>query len=99
LTRQGVHSQMIAPDITLGAERGGSPILRIIFAMKERARVTIQQALPDPQAALLTGILLGDDGSLPPELEEQFRTTGMTHIIAISGLRTIILKARSVAAE
>jgi competence protein ComEC len=99
LARQGIHSQMMAPEITLEATNEGSPIYRAIYGIKDRARATIQRALPDPQAALLTGILLGDDSGLPPELEEQFRTTGMTHIIAISGLRTIILKARSVAAE
>ena len=47
--------------------------------------------LPDPQAALLTGILLGDDSGLPPKLDEQFRTTGLTHIIAISGFNIAIL--------
>jgi len=91
LARQGIHSQMMAPEITLEATNEGSPIYRVIYTFKDRARATIQRALPDPQAALLTGILLGDDSGLPPELEEQFRTTGMTHIIAISGFNIAIL--------
>ena len=62
-----------------------------IFAIKDRARATIQKLLPDPQAALLIGILLGDDSGLAPELEEQFRVTGLTHIIAISGFNIAIL--------
>jgi competence protein ComEC len=42
---------------------------------------------------LLTGILLGNDNGIPPELAEDFRTTGMTHIIAISGFNIAILIA------
>jgi competence protein ComEC len=91
LARKGVHSQMMAPEITLESKDEGSPIYRVIYAIKDRARATIQRALPDPQAALLTGILLGDDSGLPPDLDEQFRTTGMTHIIAISGFNIAIL--------
>ena len=37
-------------------------------------------------ACLLTGILLGDDSGMPRALDDAFRETGMTHIIAISGL-------------
>jgi competence protein ComEC len=90
---------MIGPGITLESTNEGSPIYRAIYAIKDRARATIQRALPDPQAALLTGILLGDDSGLPPELEEQFRTTGMTHIIAISGFNIAILTGLLLAAS
>ncbi len=42
-------------------------------------------ALPEPQASLLTGILLGDDSCLPKATADAFKTTGITHLIAISG--------------
>jgi competence protein ComEC len=45
----------------------------------------IQQILPQPQASLLSGILLGVDAGLPVVVQEDFRATGTTHIIAISG--------------
>jgi competence protein ComEC len=41
--------------------------------------------LPEPQASLLNGILLGDDSGLPADVQDEFRLTGTTHIIAISG--------------
>jgi competence protein ComEC len=47
--------------------------------------VVIQQILPEPQASLLSGILLGVDVGLPTVVQEDFRATGTTHIIAISG--------------
>ena len=93
LARQGVHSLMALPDLTVLAEKQGNPIYHTIFAFKNRAQATITQLIPNPQAALLTGILLGNDNGIPPELAEDFRTTGMTHIIAISGFNIAILIA------
>ena len=99
LARQGIHSQMNRPQIELLAEEQGNPIYSAIFALKDRAKGSIKRLLPDPQAALLTGILLGDDNGLPPDLEEQFRATGMSHIIAISGFNIAILTGVLLAAS
>lgn len=93
LARQGVHSLMSLPNVTVTAENAGNPLYQAIFAFKSRAQATIAQLIPEPQAALLTGILLGNDNGLPPELDEAFRITGMTHIIAISGFNIAILVA------
>ncbi|WP_159798818.1 ComEC/Rec2 family competence protein, partial [Puerhibacterium puerhi] len=39
-----------------------------------------------PQArGLVPGIAVGDTSRLPPDLEEAFRTTGLTHLTAVSG--------------
>lgn len=93
LARQGIHSLMSLPNVTVLAENEGNPLYQAIFAFKSRAQTTIAQLIPEPQAALLTGILLGNDNGLPPELNDAFRTTGMTHIIAISGFNIAILVA------
>ena len=93
LARQGIHSLISLPNVTVVAENEGNPLYRAIFAFKSRAQQTIAQLIPEPQAALLTGILLGNDNGLPPDLDEAFRTTGMTHIIAISGFNVAILVA------
>ena len=93
LARQGIHSLINTPRLTILAEGQGSPIKHAIFAFKARAQTTINQLIPDPQAALLSGILLGNDNGLAPDLAEAFRVTGMTHIIAISGFNIAILIA------
>jgi competence protein ComEC len=93
LARQGIHSLMSLPNVAVLAENVGNPLYQAIFTFKGRAQATIAQLIPEPQAALLTGILLGNDNGLPPELEEAFRTTGMTHIIAISGFNVALLVA------
>jgi predicted membrane metal-binding protein len=40
--------------------------------------------------SLLAGILLGVDSGLPPDVQQAFRDTGTSHIIAISGFNIAI---------
>jgi competence protein ComEC len=47
--------------------------------------IVIQHALPEPQASLLSGILLGVEAGMPADVQEDFRVIGTPHIIAISG--------------
>jgi len=91
LAHQHIYSEINAQSTVVVEKNQGSWLYRAIYEMKDKARLTIRSILPDPQAALLTGILLGDDSGLPAALEEQFRITGMTHIIAISGFNIAIL--------
>lgn len=93
LERQGVLSVMGYPRIEIASTGGGSALMRTLLRLKDRGRHVIGEILPEPHAALLTGILLGDDSGMPRTLSEQFRQTGMTHIIAISGFNIAVLIA------
>ena len=91
LARQDIHSLMFLPQVEIIAENEGNPLYHIVFAFKQRAHTIINKTVAEPQASLLTGILLGNDNGLPPDLDDAFRTTGMTHIIAISGFNIAII--------
>ncbi|MBK9050141.1 MAG: DNA internalization-related competence protein ComEC/Rec2 [Chloroflexi bacterium] len=91
LARQGIHSLISFPRRITLAEGQGSPFRHAILQVKSRAQATISQIMREPQASLLTGILLGNDNGLPPTLKDDFRTTGMSHIIAISGFNVMLL--------
>lgn len=93
LARQGVHSFVAQGRVRVLAEGQGSPALHAILALKAQAQATINLLIPEPEAALLSGILLGNDNGIPPDLAQDFRDTGMTHIIAISGFNIAILIA------
>ncbi|MFU8874803.1 ComEC/Rec2 family competence protein [Micromonospora sp. SL4-19] len=57
-------------------------------------RAGLQRAcepLPDEQGGLLPGLVVGDTSRLPPAVEEDFRTTGMTHLNAVSGSNVAIV--------
>jgi len=91
LARQGIHSLVRRAEVTLLAERQASPVLHALFAFKRHAQSTIAAILPEPQAALLTGILLGVETGIPADLMDDFAATGTTHIIAISGFNITIV--------
>ena len=57
-------------------------------------RAGLQRAcepLPDPAGGLLPGLVVGDTSRLDPALEDDFRTTGMTHLNAVSGANVAII--------
>ncbi len=91
LARQGIHSMVRRAEVTLLAEGQASPILYYLFEFKRHAQSTIARILPEPQAALLTGILLGVETGIPRDLLDDFAATGTTHIIAISGFNITII--------
>jgi competence protein ComEC len=91
LARQGVYSMIDRPQVKVLAHDQGHPALSAIYTLRNRAYVVIQQILPEPQASLLSGILLGIEAGLPLNVQEDFRVTGTTHIIAISGYNIVIL--------
>jgi len=91
LARQNVYSLMSRPRVTTLARDQGFAPFAWLYAFKSRAKNVIAQILPEPQASLLTGILLGDDSGITHSVQDAFRATGTSHIIAISGYNVTIL--------
>lgn len=91
LARQGIHALARRPAIhTLDRGDGASP-RRALIALRDRGRRVLAGALPAPESALATGILLGDERGIPAALDEAFRVTGTSHVIAISGSNIALL--------
>ncbi len=88
---QGVYSQLSVSNSWKIAEDQGSPLKGWIWDLRASALEMIYKLFPDPEAALLAGILLGVEGGIPDELVEAFRATGTAHIIAISGFNMAIV--------
>jgi len=91
LARRGIHSLIRRAHVTLLAENQANPLLYQLFTFKRYAQSTIAGILPEPQAALLTGILLGIETGIPADLMDDFAATSTTHIIVISGFNITII--------
>jgi competence protein ComEC len=91
LSRQGVYSTIRRPRVEPLEMGQGSPFWRALYAIKARAQRTIAQILPEPYAALLTGILLGVEAGIPRDLYDRFNATGTSHLIVISGFNIAIV--------
>lgn len=54
----------------------------------------LQSALPEPLASFAAGLLIGQRSTLPSEVNNDLKSTGLTHIVAVSGYNlTIIIYA------
>ena len=91
LARQGVFSVMRNAVVEVTGQGAGNPLTRLLLAWKSDLQKRIGLALPDPEAALLTGILLGNERGIDPHLGEAFTRTGVAHIIAISGFNMALI--------
>ncbi len=91
LARQGIHSVIQRASLEVLDTGGGNPLFRALLAIKAVARQRLALALPQPESALATGILLGDDKAIPSHTAEAFRRTNTSHVIAISGSNVSLL--------
>ncbi|MAS36210.1 MAG: hypothetical protein CL610_19550 [Anaerolineaceae bacterium] len=87
LARTGIFS--IMQQTALEVLEPAAPDLLLNF--KAQAAQHIANHLPEPQASLLTGVLLGDENGIAPQVADAFSRVGAAHVIAISGFNMVIL--------
>jgi competence protein ComEC len=91
LQQQGVYSLAAYPYLRLVEVGQGNPLFSAVYAFRQRCYEVINRILPQPEAALLNGILLGLERDLPEQIQNAFRDTGTAHIIAISGFNIALV--------
>ena len=91
LARHGVFSIMQHAGVEVVDSGLGSALISALLKLKEIVQRSIASALPEPQAGLLTGILLGDESGISPDLEKAFARVGASHVVAISGFNMVIV--------
>lgn len=66
-------------------------IFQFILKIKKEFENKINSSFSFPESAYLAGLLLGGEDRLPEEVQENFRRTGTTHTIAVSGFNITVL--------
>lgn len=64
---------------------------RALLSVASRFENALTRNLPEPESGLAAGLILGGDGRLPDRAREEFRTAGLTHIVAVSGYNISII--------
>ena len=91
LERQGIGAIARARSAeVLPGERGFATALA---AVRNGLLGGVNDLVPEPEAALGAGILLGVRASIAPEINDAFATAGLTHVVAISGWNIAIVAA------
>ncbi len=91
LAHQGIYSTMLYPKIEILETGKGFKPLEWVYSLRNRLSQTLAEVLPEPQASLAQGIILGNRGNIPSSLRADFSHTGTAHILAISGLHLSIV--------
>ncbi len=91
LAREGIFSLMNMPSVEVLAGSSGRGLGHALAALRARGEAVIAALIPNPEAALLTGILLGREGGISADVMAAFRTTSTAHIIAISGFNITVI--------
>ena len=83
LGRRGVHVVLRATSFEIVGRRGG------VGGLADRVRAALARSMAPgvrgERRALIAGVVLGEDEELAPELRDDFRASGLYHLLAVSG--------------
>jgi competence protein ComEC len=91
LAEQGIAGVMPSARLVRVTSHAGDPLHTMLFGLRHAVISAIDRALPEPQAALLLGVVFGYRAALPRLLEQQMIASGLIHIVVISGLKVSLL--------
>ncbi|MAF81158.1 hypothetical protein CL628_04060 [bacterium] len=84
LIRQGITSTWQYPSIT---GNGGQPKSRTdLETVRGVIGTQVRSVFTEPDASIVSAMLLAQRGRIPADIVDQFRHTGVSHVLAISGL-------------
>lgn len=64
---------------------GGWSVQKALFDTKHAFERSLEKLLPEPDASLLEGVLLGERRGIPRELTNAFAQSGLIHVVVLSG--------------
>lgn len=91
LAHEGIYSIVYYPKAEVLETSKGLAPLAWVYSLRSRLSQVLTKTLPEPQASLAQGIVLGIRGMIPASLTDKFNRTGTVHILAISGINLSIL--------
>ena len=91
LAKQSVYSTMLYPKMELISSGHGLKPLAWIYDLRHSLADVMARTLPEPQASLAQGIILGLRGNIPDDVNADFARSGITHVLAVSGMNLTII--------
>ncbi|MCM3780659.1 ComEC/Rec2 family competence protein [Microbacterium hydrocarbonoxydans] len=83
-TDPGERAALVLFASSATVEREASGVFAVAAGLRH-AFIDRSTRLPDPGAGLLPGLAVGDTRAVGPELNEAMRTSGLSHLTAVSG--------------
>lgn len=91
LARQGIYSTMEYPTLRLEGRGQAPAFLLAVDSIRGRLEGLCQTLLPEPQASLLAGILVGGRAGMPQDFKDALNATSTSHLVAVSGYNVTVV--------
>lgn len=62
-----------------------------LFELKHLFQASLEKIFPEPRSSLLEGVLLGEKRGLPESLNDAFVTSGLVHVVVLSGYNIAVV--------
>ena len=101
MRRRGIHAVggVTRPErLHLLGRADGYGVVRTLERWRRRIRARVSNLLSPPHDAAFLSIVLGERGALPADLQTDFRTAGVAHLLVVSGLHVGFVAAASLLA-
>jgi competence protein ComEC len=90
LRRQGIAMTLRVDRIDRGRGRRAG-LAGWVDEVRGRAETALGQGMPEREAALARGFVLGEDDRIDGQTREDFQRSNLTHLLAVSGENVILL--------
>lgn len=97
LARYGIDSVMYRPHVERISIGNGNLLFAALVRLRDSFEGAINRTFPEPDASFLAGLTTGSRKGIPERVTDDFNTTGLTHIVAISGYNIAMMIALAVA--
>jgi competence protein ComEC len=92
LRRRGIAGELRLERARLTGDRRGG-IAGLLDGLRARAERGVKAGMAPDEAALLRGMVLGQDERISAAVREDFRASGLAHLLAVSGQNVMLLAA------
>lgn len=94
LAKDNIGYTMDFANVSFLSGGHGDPLKTILLKIKDAFTENTDRVISQPEASLLSGILLGAKSSIDAATSNAFRIAGLSHIVALSGYNiTIVAEA------
>lgn len=91
LARRGIGAVLITYPDSIDHLPPSNALLGWIYRFRADTGLRIDRVMDADAAAVTRGILLGDRARISDELNDDFKRSGLAHILAVSGLHVVLL--------
>jgi competence protein ComEC len=95
LARRGIGSVMEYPEARTVGHDEPSVVRRILLNARRTLSDGLALSLPEPQAALAQGVLLGERSALPADVRDDLNATNTSHLVVVSGGNVVLVSMYS----